>query len=132
LEKEFPTAGDPGQPVTTASQAAVSTIYQQTIIHGNVTGNIATGSPGAVQTTNVTKGDIKALAAALKELGVPADDTKELISIIEKDEDAQPLGPKTSGWLTKVGKKIGDGSIKVAENVSAGTIAKLILGYFGL
>jgi hypothetical protein len=129
LEQEIP----PGKTAAISAEipAKVEHLYQ-TIINGNVTGNIATGSPGAVQSTNVTEGDIKALAAALKELGVPAGDTKELISIIEKKEDTQPFGPKTSAWLTKLGKKIGDGSIKVAENVSAGTVAKLILGYFGL
>jgi hypothetical protein len=128
LEQEVP-SGD--APVGASTPAKVEQLYQ-TIIHGNVTGNIATGSPGAVQTTTVNKGDVQALIVALKKLGLPKDDTDEIATIVREEGAAEALGPKTAGWITRISTRVRDGGLKLAEGVTVGTVVKLLMSYLGL
>jgi hypothetical protein len=132
LQKDVPMAGDDDSKASPAVVQA-ATQYFQTIILGNHTGNIAAGSPGAVQMTSVVnKGDLGGLVRALAEHGVPATEVKELEGAIAEEGNAQGMGPKAGAWLAKATTAVIGGTWKLASGVGIGVITKLVLSYYGI
>lgn len=135
LEQEAPAAGEPDKPDSTVSDATVRQLYQ-TIIHGNVIGNVATGS-GAVQSTgtiNVSQGDFEALRKTLVDLGVPEADVKNLETAMKQDPPATSLAekPKTTAWLAAVAGKILSGGLKLSQGVGVDLVAQVVGQFLGI
>jgi hypothetical protein len=133
LQKDVPMAGDEDSKADPATVQAAATQYFQTIILGNHTGNIATGSPGTVQMTSVVnKGDLEGLARALAEHGVPTSEVKVLEGAIVEEGTAQGMGPKAGAWLAKATTAVTSGAWKLASGAGIGIITKLVLSYYGI
>lgn len=132
LQKEVPMAADDDSKTNPAA-AQAATQYFQTIILGNHTGNIAAGSPGAIQTTSVVQaGDLEGLARALLEYGVPKAEVKDLEGAITEEGTSQGMGPKAGIWLAKAATAVASGAWKLASGVGIGVITKLVLSYYGI
>jgi hypothetical protein len=103
----------------------------QTIIYGNVIGDVIAGVGGSV--TQIKANDLTSLKTALTAMGVPAPDVETLEDAVVSDAKAsQGMGPKTTHWLSTVGGKVGSGAIILAKGVSISLIARAILIYFGV
>ena len=135
LEKEAPAAGEPDQPGSEVSKAKVTHLYQ-TIIHGGVVGNVATGSHATQMTGNirVEKGDLGALKKTLSEWGIPESDINELEGALKTDPADVPLAqkPKTTAWLSKIYQKTVTGGMKLGGGVGIDLIAQVIGQYLGI
>jgi hypothetical protein len=135
LEKEAPAAGEPDKPGSTVSNATVRHLYQ-TIIHGDVIGNVATGS-NAVQTTGaikVVKGDIDSLRKALANWGIPTEEVKNLENAMAEDPPGASLAdkPKTTAWLANMTGKLLSGGLKLSVGVGIDLIAQVIGQFLGI
>jgi hypothetical protein len=103
----------------------------QTIINGNVTGDVIAGVSGSV--TQVKVGDLQSLKLAVQALGVSGADVKEMEkAILEDEKTIHGMGAKTAHWLSTIGQKAASGALKLAQGVGIGVISKAILHYFGL
>ena len=104
------------------------------IIHNNIYGNrnvVATGEEVS-QTVSlaVDAGDLESLAAALLELGLSPEDTKEFQDAVDRDgsrEHQEGLGPRVNEMI---GKLVGR-SMNVASTASAALVAQAIASYYG-
>lgn len=124
LAKTSLTTGHPNNNSTSA--AAVTHLYQ-TIIMGDVSGQVATG-PGAVQTSTVITNDFASLATALRELKVPAQEISTLQLALDADRASAAsgtIGPKVASWLAEVAGKVTNG-------VVVGAIVLALKAYLGL
>ncbi len=135
LENEAPAAGEPDRPDSVVSDATVSHLYQ-TIIHGDVIGNVATASH-AVQTTGpikVVKGDIEALRKALTEWGIPAQELQNLETAMKEDPPGMSLAdkPKTTAWLSSMTGKMLSGALKLSTGVGVDLVAQVIGQFLGI
>jgi hypothetical protein len=135
LEKEAPAAGEPDKPNSAVADATVTHLYQ-TIIHGDVVGNVATGS-NAVQSTGpitVAKGDIETLRRRLADFGVPQDEIANLEAAIAQDPPASAIGEKrrTIAWLGGLAGKVFSGAVKLSRGVSVDLIAQVIGQFLGI
>ena len=135
LEKEAPDAGEPEKPGSAVSDAAVRHLYQ-TVIHGDVIGNVATGSH-AVQTTGdikVNKGDLEALRKRLGDWGIAKADVDELEAALKEDPAENLLAekPRTIAWLSKMYQKTVTGAVKLTSGVSTDLIAQIVGQYLGI
>ena len=135
LEKEAPAAGEPEKPGSAVSDAAVSHLYQ-TVIHGDVIGNVATGSH-AVQTTGnikVNKGDLETLRKLLGDWGIAKTDVDELEAALKEDPAENLLAekPRTIAWLSKMFQKTVTGAVKLTSGVSTDLIAQIVGQYLGI
>lgn len=131
LEKEAPAAGEPDKTGSKVSDAVVSHLYQ-TIIHGDVIGNVATGNQNTqtVGDINIAKGDIGALTAKLREWGIPQPDINELQAAITEElpKEGTTLAdkPKVKNWLMKTWEKTLTGGLTLTQGVSIDLVAQLI------
>jgi hypothetical protein len=134
LEKEAPSAGESNGTDGEVSNA-VSHLYQ-TVIYGNVVGNVATGGTISQSATSVVvpQGNTEELRRILTEWGVPEADITELEVALTDDPPAKSLGekPKTAAWLSKVFLKTISGSLQLAGGVSVNLIAQIIGQFLGL
>lgn len=133
IERVAPEAGEPGAELK--DQGAV-----QNIVHAYIYGDgntIAVDSPGAIQVGNVAAGDLDALLAAVRELGLAEDDVEELRTALEEDAadgDVERVGPGTRvtqfmgrvamGGLAKAGEAGTQESVKI--------LGGLVRSYLGL
>jgi hypothetical protein len=137
LKRTQPNAGQADvTPPSPAQAAAVTHLFQQTVIHGDVIGNVATGSH-AVQTAGdikVMKSDLESLKAWLAAVGVSKDDISEVVTAVAVDP---PTGetfdnkPKTSAWLVKMMQKASSGAMTLGTGVTVDLIVKAIAAYYG-
>lgn len=70
----------------------------------------------------------------LRDNGISEDDVKELRTALESDEvpkKGESFGPKVSAWIGKMMGKAADGSWKIAVEVGANVLAKVIGAYYG-
>lgn len=82
----------------------------------------------------ILQNDIDALLRYVKEIGVPADDVKELKKAVEEDGPrAEPgkLGSKVAGWLGKMTKKIADGTLNLPMTVISTLIMQALSSHYG-
>lgn len=135
LEKEAPAAGEPEKPGSGVSDTTVSHLYQ-TVIHGDVIGNVATGRH-AVQATsniNVNRGDLETLRKLLGDCGIAKSDVDELEAALREDPAEKLLAdkPKTMAWLHKMYGKTVTGAIKLASGVSIDLIGQIVSQHLGI
>lgn len=114
----------------------ISTIMNQTIINtgdGNV---VNTGDNSKIKATiSISKGDKDGLVQKLSEHGVTAEDSAELIEIIDTelpDKTTGKLGNKVNGWIQKMIGKALDGSWQIGIGTAGNFLSELIQSYYGL
>jgi hypothetical protein len=129
LEQDAPDAGDAPTPIAASSKATQQFIN---VIYGNV-GNIASSNHSVVQTTTqVVQGDVNSLSVALREVGVPDVEVKELTAVLKAEESLPGMGPKTSAWISKATQALASGAWKVGTGVTAAVVVKMVLTFLGL
>lgn len=117
-----------------AQQAdAVTHIAQQTV-YGNVT-NIASSGAGATINVTIGQGDRPAVARALTDAGIAADDAAEFAEILasERPESPEePFGPTARRWIvSNIGKAAG-GAWKAGMAVATQVLTEAAMKYYGL
>ncbi len=121
LAERFPEQQETEQQLSSLPSAQV-----QTIVNNHIHGNFATIAAGnAVQQSvvNVEQSNIESLVLALKNLGVPNSDCKELRAAIEEDSREASTKGKVS---PSVRRWFGNLAAKAAEkSVEAGVVAAL-------
>lgn len=138
LEKVAPEAGEP-------DAALVDAATVQYVVNNNVYGDgnaLATGSPGATQTTSVVKhGDLAGLLEAAAAAGLPAEEVGLLEAAVRQDADvasahggapSEAPGPRVSEYMGKLALGAGGVTGKVAIGAAGGTLAGLIRAFYGL
>lgn len=100
---------------------------------GNV---INTGDKAKVNAQiNINKGNKEELAKHLQENGVSAEDTAELIEIIDTEQpnsETKTFGEKVSGWTKKMIGKAVDGSWNIGIGAAGSLVAEAIGKYYGI
>lgn len=134
LEAEAPAAGEPDvQP--SVSNDRVTHLYQ-TVIHGDVVGNVATGENAKQSTSDITvkKNDLEGLMKALLQIGVPASEIAGLEAALNEDPPANSIAekPKTTAWLGELFGKTLSGAVKLTKGVSVDLVAQLIGQFLGV
>lgn len=116
---------------TAADSAAATQIFNHVII-GSQIGNIASASPGAEQSAQISviPGDMPSLVRALTDAGVPAADVNEL-----KAEISQDRGPaakeKCDNWLERAGRAVTDGTWSLVKGATVATLREYVLAFLG-
>jgi hypothetical protein len=130
LGKEYPGAGT----VKSAMSKNADKIDQ--IFINNIYGsaNVVGTAKHSNVVLNVMKGDFTSLKQTLEENGVSAADINELKRALEQEPDAKPtgFGPKVSGWVGKMMKKVAEGTWKIASDVAGGLLGKALGNYYGV
>ena len=133
IERIAPEAGEPGAEL--GDQGAV-----HNIVHAYIYGDgntIAVDSPGAVQVAYVTAGDMEALLAAVRGLGLDEGDVEELRSALEgdageRDVERVGLGTRATQFMGKVAMggltKAGEAGTQEGVKILSG----LLRSYVGL
>jgi hypothetical protein len=102
----------------------------QTIIYGNVQGDVIAGVSGSV--IQVAPHDLASLKASLLAMGVPEPDVATLTTAVKQDERAErAMGAQTSTWVGTLASKVSSGAVTLAKGISISLIVKAILVYFG-
>lgn len=130
IEGENPEAGDvdPGGPPPIPSQR-VDQIFNTNIYGG--TNVVATGSSNTLISIRQTPGDWGELADKLKEYGISEGAIDELRDAIDEDGGGV-VGLATKGWLRSLSGQVANGSLLLANNITASGISTLILKYLGI
>jgi hypothetical protein len=132
LEQEAPNAGEAAAAGRGVPQSAITHLYQNIIVGNQTIGNIASASPGAMQTAIVTHNDLGGLKKLLVESGVPTDDVNELATALQEEKGTPGIGPKTAGWLARASAAVASGAWKLGSGVTIGIITKYVLHYLGM
>lgn len=116
----------------------------KTILHYMTTNNITTTGDGNVINTgdkakieaNITinKGNKDELSDFLQQNGISAEDTAELVEIIDTEEPnpvKKTFGAKVNGWIGKMVNKALDGSWNVGIGAAGSLLAEAIGKYYG-
>lgn len=119
-------------------------INNQTIIHqmnntinnsgdGNV---INTGNENQIENNVILyKGDLSRLQSEFEKQGIDKEDIQEISEIITAEQpniEANRLGEKSNGWISKIINKSLNGVGKIATGISANVLATLIKQYYGM
>jgi hypothetical protein len=133
IEKLDPRAGDsPGLEHSVAPEV-VSHLFNATMMGETI--QYAPGSVGAIQTAvQLQTGDLLALRARLKQLGITDDELAELEKAIKEDgkRKGQAPGPKVSAWIGRVTVRVAAAMGGVGGQTAAGVIAAVIARYLGI
>jgi hypothetical protein len=106
----------------------VSQIFNQTFYGSNT--SVAMAGRDVSQAVSIKTVDLRALDTALKALGVPSDESAQLASAIEADEEARASrpGPGTQRWLDRLEAR----AVPVATGVATSTVTAVVLDALGL
>jgi AbiTii len=137
IEQANPRAGDkppdgagPAVPLDT-----VSNIYNTTIYGGVNAVATGSGSASQVASATITAGDVPALLAYLRTLGVGADDVAELedaLATDAEDGDREGFGPQVTAWLGRASMKVATGTMKLAGSAGAELLALAVAKHLGI
>jgi hypothetical protein len=113
-----------------AQGAAISNVFH-THVYGTVQ-NLAQGSTGVMQHGEIPPGDLPALVAELRALGVPDDDITDLQEALtdERPPSSDNLGPRVTAWIGRMVSKAASGAWSVATTTAATVLPKLIERYY--
>jgi hypothetical protein len=114
----------------------ISTIMSQTIINTSGDGNVVnTGDKAKIEAIiNINKGNKKELEKHLRDIGINAEETAELIDIIdieEPDKEKKTFGKAVNEWTAKMLGKALDGSWNVGIGAAGSLLADAIGKYYG-
>jgi hypothetical protein len=137
IEKIDPRAGEalPGeQPV---SAEGLQHVFQQTVIHGSNNIVSTAGRDGTQAIGAIAPGDLTALLAELRRLGIADEDQRELQRALAAESNVGKsnggtFGPRVRDWLGKMAEKAGRGSWQIGSQVGVQVLAKLLINYYGL
>lgn len=117
----------------------------KTILHYMTTNNITNSGDGNIINTgdkakidakiNITKGNKDQLVKHLQDNGISAEDTAELIEIIDTEQpnpETKTFGEKVSGWTKKMIGKAVDGSWNIGIGAAGSIVAEAIGKYYGI
>lgn len=135
LERADPRAGEvPSTSLSVTSERVAQIVV--TNIYGGQVGNLAAGSPGAAQTTQVqvVKGDMDSLLRQLRGLGFDETSLQQLPEVIDADakQGEQGLGTRTNEWLSKAVARVGGFARDVSKEMLTSLAAKAILAFLGI
>lgn len=134
IEAEYPSAGEI-EGATPIPEGKVSQIFN-TNIYGGQVGNLAAGSPGAVQSVRdqVVQGDLESLKTYLGSIGVEPADVAELVDALDADRKSgqKGLGSGVAGWIGKLGQKAKNFGGEATVQVAAGLATQAILAFLGI
>jgi hypothetical protein len=84
--------------------------------------------------TTIVAGDVKALAGAMKILGISDEGVYQLLEDLKADkkDGETSIGQKTKGWLTNIGTYLGKEGGKAAVELAKKAATKLIMQHYGL
>lgn len=134
IEAEYPSAGEI-EGATPISEGKVSQIFN-TNIYGGQVGNLAAGSPGAVQSVRdqVVQGDLESLKNYLGSIGVERTDVAELVDALDADRASgqSGMGSGVAGWLGKLGQKAKKAGSDASVQIATGLATQAILTFLGI
>jgi hypothetical protein len=115
----------------------IATIMNQTIINNSGDGNILnTGEKANITATiNINKGNKEELTKHLQDIGLSAEDTAELIEIIDTEEPNfknKTFGQKVNTWTQKMLGKALDGSWNIGIGAAGNLISEAVKTYYGI
>ncbi len=138
LEKTIPQAADVAVAKTSATASPIQkdTITQiaQNVFYGTVTNITNSGQIGS-HITVIAKGDYEALRKHVEDVGLPAEDAKQIAEIIKSeplDENSKELGPKAKTWVLANGKKAVGGAWKIGVGIATDLLTEAARQYWGL
>lgn len=113
-----------------STQSTAGQVFNQVIVFGRNSGDIANASPGATQTVQL--GDLKGLTKALAAAGVPAADVDALKVVLEGDAVVgRKYGPKVADWYKRAKRAVASGVWSLSQGATNQTIRELIRAFFG-
>jgi hypothetical protein len=132
VEKMDPRAGDSPSVASSVTPDVLSQVFNSVVM-----GQVVQFAPASVGVTQadivVTRGDLDALGARLKQLGITDRELDELGSAIK--EDGKPKGgtpgPKVSGWIGRVAVRVASAVGGVGGQTAAGVLAVEIAKFLG-
>lgn len=114
-------------------------LYHQmnNIINNTGDGNIInTGNENKIENnTTLYKGDLSRIQSEFEKQGIDKEDIQEVSKIIAEEQlntEANSLGEKSNGWISKIINKSLNGVGKVASGIFANVLATIIKQYYGL
>ena len=135
IEAENPAAGEIIGSSAPIPENKVAQIFN-TNIYGGQVGNVAAGSPGAVQNVGdqVATGDTEGLIRYLNSLGIAESTTTALVVAIEEDKTTGQLGigSRVADWLGRLRKTLNERGAEVTTQAVAGLATQAILAYLGI
>lgn len=110
--------------------------FMSTNITNTGDGNVINTGDKAKIDANITinKGNKDELSDFLQKNGISAEDTAELVEIIDTEEpnpEKKTFGAKVNGWIGKMVNKALDGSWNVGIGAAGGLLAEAIGKYYG-
>lgn len=110
--------------------------FMSTNITNTGDGNVINTGDKAKIDANITinKGNKDELSDFLQKNGISAEDTSELVEIIDTEEpnpEKKTFGAKVNGWIGKMVNKALDGSWNVGIGAAGGLLAEAIGKYYG-
>ncbi|HET8536796.1 MAG TPA: hypothetical protein VFL73_06415 [Solirubrobacteraceae bacterium] len=128
IERQAPDAGEAAVDEIPVAEPVVSQIFNQTFYGSHAT--VAMAGRDATQAVSFDAVNTDTLRAAVIALGVPVQESAELVAAIEGDESegATRPGPRTRQWLERLRAR----TIPVATGVATSTVTAVVLHELGL
>lgn len=133
LQKNHPEVSKSEDAISRVPEGQVASAVN-TIILGSQ--NIVASGFGIEQRVDqqIPENDMDALLRYIKEIGLPADEAKELKKAVEEDgprPERDKLGSKVAGWLGKMTEKIAEGTLNIPMQVVSALIMQALSSYYG-
>ena len=134
IQKEAPTAGEPGIVAKDTIQEERVTQIFNTTVYGGAANVIGTAKDSTLE-FNIGVHDFQSLQQVLEQSGVEKSDLLELKQVLESeaiDASGKGFGPKVSKWIGKMTQKAADGTWKIGLATAGNLLARAIAKYYGI
>lgn len=132
LEEFSSSAGDPLVDLKKSRPREVKQTFNTHIL--GAVSNLNQGGSHVSQNVSIHRGDIKAVAAKLTELGFSNAEVNEFSEALQTESPDKDgiFGTKVSTLLGKAIQKAGAGALKIPTSVAGSLISELIKNYYGI
>jgi hypothetical protein len=135
IADRIPMEPQPDQIRDVSKEMQVSDIFKNAVFGDNTTIVVGGGTIQGVKNQIVTN-DLDSLVAAVKALGVPDPDLKDLRQAVSEDADSvevksRALGPRVKTWLSAMEQKASEGAWHVSIHTAGHVLGAAILAYYG-